>query len=305
MSTLVKSHENVCYLHRFMSNITKYFFRSFTILVIFTCILSCSSERTEEFSGIVKVSLRDVGHRLLLANQDSTSLVLPVVMLDKLKYQLSFEKHLSIEPNSLVAIVKSSFQKAGLPQDYLVEVIQCKDEEVAYSYEIKLSQENDIIPCRGRILPNACYIINVRFANTPKTITSNSRFLYLLALGFLLLVAFVFYKRKNKGILGIKDEKYTSIGSFQFYPGQNKLIKEAVEISLSKKECDLLAIFIAKPNQIIKRDELTKRVWEDHGVIVGRSLDTYISKLRNILREDSSIKISNVHGVGYKLEILK
>ena len=303
MSTLVKSHKIVCYLRCIMNYSTKYLFRSLVILVFFTCILSCSSERNEEFSEAVKVSLRDVGHRLLLANQDSTSLVLPVVMLDESKYKLSFEQHLSIEPSSLVALVKSSFQKSDLPQFYLVEVIQCEDEEVAYSYEVKLSLENDIIPCRGRNLPNACYIINVRFTNTPKTITSNSVFLYLLAAGVLLFLAFVFYKRKNKGILGNNDENYASIGSFQFYPEQNKLVKAAIEINLSKKECELLAIFIAKPNQIIKRDELTKKVWEDNGVFVGRSLDTYISKLRKKLSEDDTIKLTNVHGVGYKLEV--
>ena len=72
---------------------------------------------------------------------------------------------------------------------------------------------------------------------------------------------------------------------------------------MSKKECELLKILIEKPNQIVKRDELTKRVWEDHGVVVGRSLDTYISKLRKKLKADNSIKITNVHGVGHKLEI--
>jgi DNA-binding response OmpR family regulator len=80
-------------------------------------------------------------------------------------------------------------------------------------------------------------------------------------------------------------------------------VKAAVEINLSKKECELLAIFVAHPNQIIKRDELTKKVWEDHGVFVGRSLDTYISKLRKKLQADKSIKLTNVHGVGYKLEL--
>ncbi len=90
---------------------------------------------------------------------------------------------------------------------------------------------------------------------------------------------------------------------YQFYPEQHKLVKSATEISLSKKECELLELFVAQPNQIIKRDELTKKVWEDNGVFVGRSLDTYISKLRKILKDDDSIRITNVHGVGYKLEV--
>ena len=81
------------------------------------------------------------------------------------------------------------------------------------------------------------------------------------------------------------------------------MIKKAIEIPLSKKECELLEIFVANPNQIIKREELTKKVWEDNGVFVSRSLDTYISKLRKKLKEDESIQLINIHGVGYKLEV--
>ena len=64
-----------------------------------------------------------------------------------------------------------------------------------------------------------------------------------------------------------------------------------------------MEILAAKPNQIVKREELIKRIWEDNGVVVGRSLDTYVSKLRKKLKDDASIKLTNVHGVGYKLEI--
>ena len=100
-----------------------------------------------------------------------------------------------------------------------------------------------------------------------------------------------------------RREKCPNVQSPQKSPKRNKLIKEAIEISLSKKECELLTIFMEQPNQLIKRDELTKKVWEDHGVFVGRSLDTYVSKLRNKLKEDTSVRLINIHGVGYKLEI--
>ena len=83
------------------------------------------------------------------------------------------------------------------------------------------------------------------------------------------------------------------------------MVKSAVEISLSKKECELLEIFFENLNDIVKREELEKRVWEDNGVFVGRSLDTYISKLRKKLKEDNAIKLTNIHGVGYKLEVIK
>ena len=285
-----------------------YLFGGLSFFILFTWLLSNSDNQQEELSEIVKISLRDVGNQLLHSNQDATSLVLPVIELEKLKYQLSFQNELAITPDSLVSIIKRSFEKSTLPKNYRVEVIQCADQEVAYSYDVKNKEEKSIIPCSGRFLPESCYTIKVRFTNVKKPFFySNQNLLYGIIIGIFLLIQFIIYKRKLSETAEkkrIENSPYASIGSFHFYPEQNKLVKKAKEISLSKKECELLAIFIANPNQIIKRDELMKRVWEDHGVVVGRSLDTYISKLRKILKEDDTIKITNVHGVGYKLEVL-
>lgn len=286
-----------------MSRKNIFSFLALAIILFTTWLLSGSGDQHEEFSERVKISLRDVGHQILLSNQDSTSLVLPVVALEKSKYKLSFQQQLSFEPSSLVSIVERSFQKSALPEYYRVEVIQCKDQEVAYSYEMSAEEENTIIPCAGRFLPKNCYTIEVRFTDSTASVFSKQTLLYILIFIVFVPLAFGFYKRKQANIAEESNSTYAAIGSFQFYPEQNKLVKEAIEISLSKKECELLAIFVANPNQIIKRDELTKKVWEDKGVFVGRSLDTYISKLRKKLKADDSIKLINVHGVGYKLEI--
>ncbi len=304
VSTIVKIHEIICYLQLIMKTCTQYIFRSLIILALFLCVLSCSQVSNTTFSEMVKVSLRDVGHHLLLTDQDSTSVVKPVVVLDENKYQLSFEKTLSIHPDSLVDQIKISFQKAELPQHYLVEVLQCDDNEVAYSYEMKQNVEKGIVPCAGRKLKNGCYLITVRFTTKPEAAQNDSELVYLLGLGgVVLLFAFVIYKRKPKIDSQGNDSNFALIGSYKFYSEQNKLVKETVETGLSNKECELLTIFVAQPNQIIKRDELMKKVWEDNGVIVGRSLDTYISKLRKKLKDDDSIRFTNVHGVGYKLEV--
>ena len=45
-----------------------------------------------------------------------------------------------------------------------------------------------------------------------------------------------------------------------------------------------------------------KTIWENEGYFVARSMDVFISKLRKYMAEDPNIKISNIHGVGYKLE---
>ena len=281
-----------------------YLYSGFAVFIFLGWILSSSSEENEDFSERVKVSLRDVGHQLLLINQDSTSLVLPVIMIDDFKYTLSFQKQLSFEPSNLVSIIKSSFQKTLLPKHYRVEVLQCSDNEVAYSFEIKNQSEKDIIPCAGRFLPSACYTVEIKFIN--KSTLFFSKQLFLIGFIFLLIVFLLDYQfSKQKLVTKLKENtrSATKIGGFQFYPEQNKLVKQATEISLSRKECELLTIFVASPNQIIKRDELIKKVWEDKGVFVGRSLDTYISKLRKKLKDDTSIKLTNIHGVGYKLEV--
>lgn len=264
---------------------------------------SGTKEQKDEFSETVKIALRDVGNQLLLTNQDSTSLVLPIVALEKSKYRLSFENTLSFDPSDLVSIVKESFQKAGLPDQYRVEVLQCLDKEVPYSYLIRDDVARDIIPCGGRFLPEGCYTIEVRFTETTSSNFSKQTLIYGLLFIVFVLLLLVLYRQKHLHINKESDAGYISIGSFQFYPEQHKLIKQAVEVSLSKKECELLEIFVAHPNQIVKRDELIKKVWEDNGVIVGRSLDTYISKLRKKLKDDEAIKLTNIHGIGYKLEI--
>lgn len=277
--------------------------RILVILSLFLCLISCMDGKNSHFPEVAKVALRDVGHHLLLNNKDTTSLVKPIIELEDDKFQLAFENELAIHPDSLVKSIKTSFEKAELPQHYLVEVRQCEDTEVAYSYEMKQNVEKGIVPCGGRQLHEKCYAITVRFTDLNYSSGPNSKFLYILGFCIFLPIVFLYYKRTLQGKSQSKDGKFATLGRFKFYPEQNKLIKEAIEISLSKKECEILEILVAHPNQIVKREELTKKVWEDNGVVVGRSLDTYISKLRKKLKDDESIKLINVHGVGYKLEM--
>lgn len=278
-----------------------YFYGSVLIAVLSTLFLLTYQNNREVNNALTKIALRDAGNKLLLANGDSTSLILPVKKIEKSKYRLSFEKELIINPDSLVSIVEKSFKKANLSPLYQIEVKQCQDSEVAYSYQKSNAMTKDIIPCSGRIIPKKCYSIDVHFLNVK---TNTTQYYWIGLLFVSLLSVFVFFPKKKKTKqLNSTNERFISLGKFQFYPEENKLIVKTIEISLSKKEVELLTLFVENPNKIIKREELSKKVWEDHGVFVGRSLDTYISKLRKKLSEDESIKLTNVHGIGYMLEV--
>ena len=62
-----------------------------------------------------------------------------------------------------------------------------------------------------------------------------------------------------------------------------------------------MSILAANCNKPVKRQQLQKQIWEDEGVIVGRSLDMFISRLRKYLKNDASLKIENLRGEGYQL----
>ena len=304
MSIVIKSHLILCSLLRLINKPRLYLNRIFFILLISVVLFSCKTEKHNRNPAKIKIALREVGNQLLLKTGDSTSLILPVLALDASVYQFEFEELLSFEPNDLVSAIDSSFNVAELTKNYRVEVLQSTDNEVAYSFEKNIEKKRTIIPCSGRVLPKADYEIKITFLSEHDQSSSYTWLLYVVGLSLLFFIFRNFLKKPKAEITSKNiNNSFQKLGVFQFYPEQNKLVKAATEISLSKKECELLAIFVASPNQIIKRDELTKRVWEDNGVFVGRSLDTYISKLRKKLQDDDSIKLTNVHGVGYKLEI--
>jgi DNA-binding response OmpR family regulator len=54
-------------------------------------------------------------------------------------------------------------------------------------------------------------------------------------------------------------------------------------------------------NSTTERDVILNAVWGEDGDYVGFTLDVFILKLRKKLENDESLRIVNIHGVGYKL----
>ncbi|TXG38840.1 response regulator transcription factor [Seonamhaeicola maritimus] len=76
-------------------------------------------------------------------------------------------------------------------------------------------------------------------------------------------------------------------------------------IQLTQKEADILALFVTNKNALLKREYILKTIWKDDSYFVGRSLDVFISKLRKHFKQDLAISIVNIHGTGYKFEVLE
>ena len=250
-----------------------------------------------------EVLLRRIGHELLLQSGDSTSRVLPVKKIAENEYQITFENELTFQPDSLVNTTRSLLAKDPLASDYVVNVRNCGNYSVAYGYAISNNKKDDIVACRGRLQPKACYMINITFKPTGIITAKNG---YLLgSLPFLAFVGFIFL-RSVKPRRALTHGQFTdmlTLGEVLFDSKNRKLIIKGKTIDLTGTETRLLHIFALSPNETIERTRLQKEIWEDEGIIVGRSLDMFISKLRKKLELDSNINIVVVRGKGYKLEI--
>jgi hypothetical protein len=250
-----------------------------------------------------EVLLRKIGDEVLLQSGDNTSRVLPVEKIAENEYQIRFENDFTFQPDSLVNTTRRLLANDPLTRDYVVNVLNCGNASVAYGFAISGNKKDDIVACRGRKQPRACYTINIKFKPTG---TNTARNGYLLgSLTFLAFVGFTFFRSvKPRGAVpqGQFAGQFT-LGSVLFDARERQLVIYNKVINLTGTETRLLLIFASSPNQIIERGRLQKEIWEDEGVIVGRSLDMFISKLRKKLEPDPNINIVVVRGKGYKLEI--
>lgn len=250
-----------------------------------------------------EILLRRIGHEILLQSGDSVSRVLPVKKISSNEYQIRFEKAFGFQPQSLVNTTQRLLAKDPLAGDYVVNVLNCTNASVVYGYAISKNKKDDIVSCLGRKQPIACYMINIRFKPTG-IITAKNGYL----LGSLTLLAFAgfIFARSPKSRKTIPDSQDTgifSLGSILFDAETRKLTCNGKTIELTRTETRVLRIFALSPNEAIERSRLQKEIWEDEGVIVGRSLDMFISKLRKKLEFDPSVKIVVIRGKGYKLDL--
>ncbi len=110
----------------------------------------------------------------------------------------------------------------------------------------------------------------------------------------------IFLKRSK--ISSQPSESTLSVGDFTFdYPNLRLINGDNLQ-KLTQREADLLKFLVDRRNAVAKRSEILKKLWGRDDYFLGRSLDVFISRLRKYLKSDTSLKIDNIHGVGFRLE---
>jgi len=110
----------------------------------------------------------------------------------------------------------------------------------------------------------------------------------------------VFLRRRN--IQQAPSPVHYRVGKYEFDYENLQLVLGSETRTLTQKEADLLRFFLDHSNQVVKRSVILEQLWGEDDYFLGRSLDVFISRLRKYLNGDGSLKIENIHGVGFKFK---
>lgn len=277
------------------------------------CQAAKSPERDPQFSVKVNLALRQVGHQLLLLGGDEHSRIPPVESNYPNEFSLKLEDCFNYD--TLPQLLSQALQSYDIQERYHVVIEDCDKHVPILGYN-KEGFSLGVVSCLGRDQLSDCGTVILRFdppvlrrSGEESATKLQSIPLPFWLLGSLAMIGLgVVWKRKR-----VEEELQPNqptiakiiltIGNFNFDPRNQSLQLGEAEQSLTFRENKLLHFLVRHTNQVVTRETLAAEVWEDEGVIVGRSLDVFISRLRKILKADETVMIKNIHGVGYRLEV--
>jgi two-component system alkaline phosphatase synthesis response regulator PhoP len=90
-------------------------------------------------------------------------------------------------------------------------------------------------------------------------------------------------------------------GNIELQLDEHKVYLNGKLLKLTKKEYDLLELFMKKPGRVYSRAQLLEKIWGADFVGETRTVDVHINTLRTKLEDDGKA-IETVRGVGYRFE---
>ncbi|WP_298329587.1 response regulator transcription factor [uncultured Dokdonia sp.] len=96
------------------------------------------------------------------------------------------------------------------------------------------------------------------------------------------------------------SSQITKVGNLVINREEYKVYKGKEELSLPRKEFELLSLLTSKPGKVFTREDILDKVWGLEVVVGGRTIDVHIRKLREKIGDES---FKTVKGVGYKFVI--
>jgi DNA-binding response OmpR family regulator len=108
-------------------------------------------------------------------------------------------------------------------------------------------------------------------------------------------------KRSSSPKEGDADE--IKLGQYTYNSRRQTLTYDGEERKLSYRESELLRLLYQNKEAIVERKDILNLLWGSDSFFNSRNLDVYITKLRNYLKQDPSLQIITIKGVGYRFVV--
>jgi Transcriptional regulatory protein, C terminal len=268
----------------------------------------------QDFTQSIHLALRRTAHLLLKQAGDSTSTIAPIEQPSETTYLVKLEQPFNYD--SLPTVLQHSFDAQGITSKYNVAILDCGSAALILGYSSFDFLQNKDVPCGGRAQKKGCLNFSVTF-DTPSVFDLNSwkmgvfyGSLFLLSIATMAYFFYNYFKKKtivSPPIAPIPVQKIDEthiiyIGQTVFDTQNQTLLIHNIEQKLTFQEAQLLQLFCQHRNELLERDFILKTVWGDEGVLITRSVDVFVSRLRQLLKADTSLKIANVYNRGYRFE---
>lgn len=97
-----------------------------------------------------------------------------------------------------------------------------------------------------------------------------------------------------------KDSNKITIGNLTIDRTSYTVTVDGKQVSLPKKEFELLYFLAQNPNKVFNRDDLLQNIWGSDVYVLARTVDVHVRKVREKVGDGY---ISTVKGVGYKFDM--
>jgi hypothetical protein len=264
------------------------------------------TETQSEFSDRVRSALNQTALELFRETGDPSREVPPISQTADNAWLIRFDHHFDYE--CLPPILTKSLKEQAIEGNYEAGIYNCANDELILGYAGSTNDGAATTVCDTENDPYGCFYLTLMFTDR-YVVPFQQPPVKALVIGALLIallvVALLFWQRRKNSGFTLPEPEHSRL-----LFGQTELDNRHLTLqvngnakTLTYREARLLDFMARRPNELLSREQIVAAVWDDDANLSGRSLDVFMSRLRKLLLEDDLVKIVNVHGVGYRMEV--
>lgn len=100
----------------------------------------------------------------------------------------------------------------------------------------------------------------------------------------------------------IQESEIISYETLEIHTNEKKVLIDKEPIKLTKKEFEILKLFLENQSRVFSREEILSRVWKNEAFVLDRTIDVNITRLRKKIGDYGQHIVTRL-GYGYCFEI--